>query len=172
MGRSRDLGELAGKLAALEVALDGVTRATHQRIGREAKTGWIPVAAGRAVGGDLAMSNFGRGRRRGAIKLTAGYDADERRVEIRPRPPGPWALVEDGAKRHVIPRRRSIRRSRSGKTRVVNGVKLPDGGIRPFVVHPGVRGKRAWSDARRMIVAHVPDVTADEVRKALQRVMR
>lgn len=53
-------------------------------------------------GGDLRLSRFGKN----GVKLNVGFDLDgspgEQRATIRPRPMGPWKVLEYGAKPHPI----------------------------------------------------------------------
>lgn len=53
-------------------------------------------------GGDLRLSRFGKN----GVKLNVGFELDgspgEQRATVRPRPMGPWKVLEYGAKPHPI----------------------------------------------------------------------
>lgn len=115
----------------------------------QAKT--IVLNAARSDVPSLRLSHFGRkGVRLGvryqaekAAAATYGYNAA--RV-VRPFPPGPWGLLEKGAKEHEIRPRRRNRRGFLGNK---------DGGFAAVggVPHPAQSAKRTWSKGADLAVA-------------------
>jgi hypothetical protein len=89
-------------------ALNSVTGGPFQRIGRAAGNAAKKAAtdeAGKAVGGDRAMSGF----RGGKVKLGAGYDVTGSTVNLNLRPAGVWKLADQGRRtvKPVRPKKRS-----------------------------------------------------------------
>jgi hypothetical protein len=89
-------------------ALNSVTGGPFQRMQRAAGTAAKKAAldeAGKAVGGDRAMSGFRGGR----VKLGAGYDVSGSVVDLNLRPAGVWKLADQGRRtvKQVRPKKRS-----------------------------------------------------------------
>ena len=64
------------------------------------------------IGTDRRLSGFGRGRSRGKVKASSGYDLTAPgRATVNYRPPGRWGLLEYGSKTNTWknPRRRGRR---------------------------------------------------------------
>lgn len=162
------LHDLADACAAFpEAVLTGALPA----IGMMMKTTTLEEAA-RAVGGDRRLSRMGR---RG-VKLDAGYDnVAETTVRLTPRPLGAWTLVESGSNRSQWwePRqgkavtRRGVRRQRRRLSLPARGrVNRWDNGVRWYVRHGPVSGKRAWSRAFVRIDDALPDTVHTAVLEA------
>jgi hypothetical protein len=73
----------------------------------------------RTVGGDRAISGYGRRQRRGRVKGDVGYDYEGAGVSfVKYRPPGYWTLLEEGSYKAggqwKAPRRRGAPRRQRG----------------------------------------------------------
>lgn len=101
MGTSNSAKELSEKLVAVG---HGVTAANRNAVTAAAAAYKdSTLAAGRSdSGGDLRLSRWGRK----GLRLNVGYDVDgngpEASAVIKPRPMGPWKVLEYGAKPHLI----------------------------------------------------------------------
>lgn len=127
--------------------------------------------AKRVTGGDQRLSRMNRGR---GVRLDAGYDnVGPATVRLTPRPLGPWVLVESGSNRSnwYIPRAGKALTKR-GKRKTRRRLRLHNGGVRWYVRHPSVRGKRAWSRARSLILDGLPDVVHESIARAWSDVRR
>lgn len=138
----------------------------------------IAFGAAQAVAGaDRVMSNWRKGR---GIKLDAGFEVEGDDVVLSPRPVGIWALWQAGAGPHFIPGKKSIKargRGRNRRMAVVDGVAMPqvrnpDGrrkptGTRPFVRHPGIRGRGTWDKVHEQVDRDAPDIVAAAFVKAV-----
>jgi hypothetical protein len=103
---ARSLGE-AGEQVRRK-ALASVTGGALARMQRAAGTAGRKAAtdaAGKALGGDRAMSGFRGGR----VKLGAGYETSGSIVELNLRPSGAWLLADKGRQRvkPIRPKKRS-----------------------------------------------------------------
>jgi hypothetical protein len=117
------------------------------------------------VGGGL--SHFGRGRRRGGIKMSTGFDVAGDRMTLTPRPLGMWQLVTEGSSRSswFIPRRRQF--TKTGKVRKGARPVAYGSVVAWWVEHPRVRGHDTWHTVRLGVVDAARRVTVDAVVKAL-----
>jgi len=154
----------AEQIRGLARELSDASEAALMAVGMEAKT--IAVDEGK-------RATRGRGRisGMGGKPLTAGFDIAPPLLIIKPRPVGPWTFVDQGTKRGgwIIPRKTSIVKRR-GKWKVVNGVRLRSGEVRPFVWHPPIAGKKAWEKVRVRIVDAAPDLAFEHAQKAVRSI--
>jgi hypothetical protein len=95
------VGDVHRKLLA---SVSGQAMARIQRAGGAAGKKAALDEAGKALGGDRAMSGFRGGR----VKLGAGYDVSGSLVELNLRPAGVWKLADAGRQKvkPVRPKRR------------------------------------------------------------------
>jgi hypothetical protein len=130
------LPALQRRFDAIQDLLSGDLTSCGHAVGKGGRTE-AKQSARSVTGGDEVLSHFGR---RG-VRLSYGYDLDQqgRRVTMKLRPPGPWSLVESGAKPHSIPRSTSRRRRRG--PRVLSSPSF--GPVSGPVEHPGTRGSQA-----------------------------
>lgn len=100
MGTSRSPKELADKLDSAGKIIAGGNRDAVSAAADVYKD--AVLFQGRLdTGGDLKLSRWGRN----GLRLNAGYDVDgqaKATAKLRPRPMGPWKVLEYGAKPHVI----------------------------------------------------------------------
>jgi hypothetical protein len=121
----------------------------------------IATDEARRATGDGRMSGMGRRgpKLRAVVKVKRSGTASTT-AEVRGVPAGPWAILQRGAGRHVIPR------PPAGRVLYGRGMRhAVSGPIR----HPGTRGKRSWSRVVSQARAEVPDVFGDAVRQAVRR---
>lgn len=102
MGVSKSPTELVAKLEQTAAVIGGENRGAVAAAAQAYKA--ATVAAGtRDSGGDLRLSRWGR---RGGLKLSVGYDLDGAGAVVsaivKPRPLGPWKVLEYGSRPHVI----------------------------------------------------------------------
>lgn len=136
-----DLAGLAYKLEKLSADLRD-TRKVLTRVGMEGKG--IANAAVRGDLGDMAMSNWRRGR---PIQITSRFELSDSAVEILPakRATGPMRVLQDG-------RRAGLSKGRKRKGRV-----------------GATAGRGTWSDATSKMEAELPKVVHDHVRTVLRK---
>jgi hypothetical protein len=100
MGTSRNVAQLRAKTELTAKVITGGNRDATAAAADVYKANVLRTGR-RDSGGDLRLSRWGR---RG-LKLNAGYDLDGTIVAtatLRPRPMGPWKVLEYGARPHVI----------------------------------------------------------------------
>lgn len=101
MGVSKSPAELAAKLEKVGTVISGENRDAVEASAQAYKAALLRTGR-RDSGGDLRLSRWGRN----GIKLNAGYDIRGRGVDvsaaISPRPYGPWKVMEDGARPHIV----------------------------------------------------------------------
>lgn len=156
------------RLKALEDALSGDWTQAGHAVGAMAKRE-AKAAAAEATGGSGVLTHMGRGAR-----LSSGYDLDNqgKRLTLKLRPPGPWVIMEQGAKAHVIPKSSGRRRGR-GKPRGARYLLAPGYShpVKAPIHHPGMRQKRG---AIRKTFARVRDKASpmyhDEMVKKLAEI--
>lgn len=104
-------------------------------------------------GGDLILSNFGRGGRKGRMILDVQEDFGIGVVTLRPNPVGPWMLMEAGSHKGYWwePRKGSRKKA----------VVLPDGSVRRYVRHGPVAGRSTITRAKKKIDAQLHDWAAE-----------
>jgi hypothetical protein len=100
MGTSRSVDELAKKMVA---AGTGLVRNNGDAVAAMANgyKNAVLDQARKDSGGDLKLSRWGKN----GTKLNAGYDVKggaQASALLRPRPAGPWRVLEDGARPHLI----------------------------------------------------------------------
>jgi hypothetical protein len=146
MADSASLKEALARLERLGRVLTGDWTEAAHKAGQAGKQEAQTV--GRAVtGGSGVLSHMGRGAR-----LGSRYEIKEngQLLEIALRPPGPWVIMTNGAKPHMI-------RPRGGRGRTVFGGMMFGGGERAIIApgyahpvsethHPGMRQKRGAID--------------------------
>ncbi len=139
MGESNSVEMFATKIIAGGVAIGAANRPAVSNAALAAKKVTLAVATP-DTGGDLRLPRWGR---RG-LRLNVGYEitspsASTSRAVVRPRPIGPWAVLEDGADPHVIaPRPRGKRKA----------LRVGDG-FAARTNHPGSAGKKTWTKGVR-----------------------
>lgn len=102
-----------------------------------------------AIGGN-SLRNWKR------VKLSSGFEfTSDTEIELRPRPEGPWQVIERGAGPHVI-------RARKGRA-----LRTPHGPRAKVRLKHG-RGLKVWTTAVAAIDKATPKRTADELHKLLQ----
>jgi len=112
-------------------------------------------------GGDLQLSHFGRGGRRGRVRMDVETEFGTGSVTLRAVPPGPWMLMEAGSHKGdwIIPRKGSRTKA----------VVLPDGSVRRYVHHGPVRARNTFTRARKRIEDQLPawglEVLSDRLAK-------
>lgn len=140
-----DTGQLKAavqRLERVEKVISGDWTAAGHKVGQRAKRE-AKAVAGEVTGGSGRLTHMGRG-----ATLSSGYDLEEqgKRLIFKLRPPGPWVIMEQGAKPHAIG-------PRGSKGRTVFGGLMFGGGQRANqapgyehpvyrVHHPGMRQKR------------------------------
>jgi hypothetical protein len=156
------------RLKRVEDVITGDWTAAGHQVGKRAKQEAKQVAA-TVTGGSGRLSHMGRG-----VALNSGYDleAKGKRLIFKLRPPGPWVIMEKGAKAHAIkPKGGRLRGGGSGW------------GITPAIIapgydhpvyrtsHPGMRQKRG---AIRKTFARVREMATpayhDEMVKQIGRI--
>lgn len=164
------------RLDRVKDALTGDWSAAGHKVGQRAKREATVIAA-EVTGGSGRLTHMGRG-----AKLSSGYDleAQGKRLIFKLRPPGPWVIMEQGAKAHEIRPRRSRGGGKGGG--VFGGVMMGGGGEAAImgagyshpvyrVHHPGMRQKRG---AIRKTFARVRDIATplyhDEMDKKLAEI--
>lgn len=156
-------------MAAIGTALGDVTLRSHQRIAKTTKYDLAPDAVRADIGGDEALSNFGRGKRKGRVRLTCRYTATEHSARLWPTPSGPWALLELGSYRKpggwFIPSKRNAYKGGRRHVVVVNGQAYA------YVRHPGVAPKRTWTKVSAKVAKRAPEIVDAEVQRALREVI-
>jgi len=101
MGTSRGVGEFADKMGKLAKSVVDQNKPGVVAAATVYKTSLIAEGK-RDSGGDGVLSNFGKN----GAKLSAGYDlkstGGKAQAIVKPRPMGPWKVLEYGAKPHPI----------------------------------------------------------------------
>jgi hypothetical protein len=99
---------------------------------------------------------------RRTARLGGRYDANAERVQIRPTPPGLWAIREKGARAHVEPR--TAKRRTQGRTVLKFGdnyaASVDQGGAHP---------RPAWEAVRVDVTAKASDLVDRAVIKTLAK---
>lgn len=101
MGTSRGVGEFADKMGKLAKGVVDQNKPGVVAAATVYKTSLVAEGK-RDSGGDGVLSNFGKN----GAKLSAGYDlkstGGKAQAIVKPRPMGPWKVLEYGAKPHPI----------------------------------------------------------------------
>lgn len=101
MGTSRGVDEFAKKMSDLASGLVGENKPSVQAAANVYKSSVIGEGK-RDSGGDGVLSGFGKN----GAKLSAGYElkstGGKAQALLRPRPMGPWKVLEYGARPHPI----------------------------------------------------------------------
>jgi len=131
MGTSKDVDELNAKLVAAGATVVGLSKKTVTAAALVYK-GSVLTQARSATGGDMRLSRWGR--QAGGLKLGAGFEVSGNSPAVallKPRPAGPWTVVEFGHTEAKFKRRKGGR-----------GRKVPrERPIKPY----RTKGKRSWS---------------------------
>lgn len=102
MGTSSSVDELSKKLVAAGTQIGRSGRDNVTAAAQAYKTS-VLAQARRDSGGDNRLSRWGRN---GGTQLSAGYKVTGSQSApealLRPRPAGPWRVLEDGANPHLI----------------------------------------------------------------------
>lgn len=115
-----------------------------------------------AVGGDRALEGYGRGRRRGRVKGSVGFDyVGKGASDIKYRPPGMWVMLERGSYKSgntwKAPRRRgSARRAR---------------GTVGSYTHEPVRARGTVATIKRNAEPKIPPAVEQELRRLIDRLL-
>ena len=122
----------------------------------------------RDVGGDLAMSNFGRGRTKIRLKDDFKSGSGQASVTLKPWPSSaaPWSWLESGTSAHKVGRRR--KRNSTGRLqrrRMVIGGNVRSG---PWVVR-GMAPKRTFSRIEARADREVKRIGLEEVKRVLRK---
>ena len=127
------------RLRRVEEVVTGDWTAAGHKVGQWAK-GEAKEVAAQVTGGSGVLSHMGRGTR-----LSSGYDLEQagKRLILKLRPPGPWVIMEQGAKGHAIRPKRS-RMKGGGSGWGIDPAVIAPGYDHPVykVSHPGMRQKR------------------------------
>ena len=118
-------------------------------IGTEVETELVKVGK-KVTGGDLRLSRYGRGGKRGGTRMTVTTRVAGDRATIDMEPPGMWALAVGGASAHYIGKGS---RTKAGK---------------PRKRHPGARPQGSL-DA---VYSQVPDICLDVIDEALAKAVK
>lgn len=126
---------------------------------------------------DMRLSGVGKkGARLGVLDSVKSFGPNV--VGIL-RATGPWQLIERDTKPHTIPRLKGGRSRSTGFTRqygpAFGGVnerklKLPNGGVRSVVFHPGTQGKKPWAKGAAVIVKTAPELYERGIETAMRGV--
>lgn len=140
MGTSRSAAEFSRKITNLATVT--------------ARTQRIAVEAGALTAKEIMVAEAGlsSSSRVAGAKVSVGYDVrgfSNPTALVRWR--GPFHLVDNPTRPHTIPKSRRGRAKR---------LKLPDGGVRASVQHPGTSGKRSFPRAAAKAKIAVPRVMA------------
>lgn len=137
-----DTGQLKAavqRLERVEKVITGDWSAAGHKVGQRAKRE-AKAVAGEVTGGSGRLTHMGRG-----ATLSSGYDLEEqgKRLIFKLRPPGPWVIMEQGAKPHAIRPKRS-RMKGGGSGWGIDPAIIAPGYDHPVykVRHPGMRQKR------------------------------
>lgn len=145
----------AQKITGLAAGLPGVATVGTKAVCLDFKKTALALAPRR-------LRNVGRrGTRLSVVYKVFGENTPTVRAEIVAVPPGPWKMIESGTKPHMIPRKR-----RRGNTKAV---RLPDGGVRLSVPHPGTSGKHPWAKTKALVGARAPKVYQKALHAEMQR---
>lgn len=136
MGTSRSTAEFVGKINR---AGDAFRKAERDALNEAAFAGKKIIEGSiRSVVPDLRMSMGGRN-----AKVGVRYDIKgTRNPSALMRATGPLHLVENDTSPRVIPKARRRRGARKM-------LRLPDGGIRRSVNHPGTKGQQPFAEGRK-----------------------
>lgn len=148
------MGTLATSLAAADWALDA-----HRAIAKVGK-------ASAADHGGVMHPWSKRSASKRSVKLAAWDRTNADAMQLRPRQPGLWAIREDGAKGHGIPKRytKRGRARRGGKALTIPGSKS---GYAAHASHPGASAKRSWSKVKVDVERQAPALVDKAVRRTL-----
>lgn len=143
MASDTSLKDALARLSKVEDVLKGDWTDAGNKVGLMAKREATEVA-GQVTGGSGVMSHMGRGAR-----LRARYDLDDqgRKCTVSLQPPGPWVIMEQGAKPHEIGPRRGARHTVFGGAMFggqgAPAIMAPSYSHPVYRVHhPGMRQKR------------------------------
>lgn len=182
MGTSRTVGEFVGKLARIPGSFQEAQRQAAPKVGMVGKR--ILLDQAQQDNGSLKFRNAGKN----GSKLGAGYDVRDaggkKLIEVKPRG-WVWAILQGGAKPHVITSKYAGGSRKSRQQRVEGGQRLQRGGgrggravlrtpagYRRWVKHPGVKPKRTFTKARDRFFKEAPSIAKKEYDEALRRVFR
>lgn len=153
-----------GPLAGLPARLEAGAAAARTDVGVAGKK-----HAARCLDTDVGggLSHFGRGKRRGNVKMSTGFDVDGDRMTLNPRPLGMWQLVDQGSSKTswFIPRKKAFTKKRKIK-KGAHPIAYR-GRVRWWVEHGPTRGHGTWERTRELTVASARPLTVDAVRKAV-----
>ena len=150
---------LAHKVGALARDLDGRSlREITGRVALEAKND-IHTEAARDLGSDRRMSGWGR------FRFSAGYDlTSDHTAEIKPRPAGPWVVLERGRRGKAAGQ---PKRKRTKVYRTPWGLRTATKSA-PFRTG-GTRGHRTWTIAMRTVERETPQRIQQHARRTIAR---
>lgn len=101
MGTSRGTRQFVGKMNDVAQTITGTNREAVSAAAAAYKAAEL-AAGSKDSGGDLRLSRWGRS----GVKLNVGYDITQTGVRseavVKPRPMGPWKVLEYGAAPHII----------------------------------------------------------------------
>lgn len=158
MGVSKHPFELASKMTSFAGAVAAVPATATREVCFEAKR--VMLASLAAVGvGSQRLRNAGRSGARLGVRFTVKTAGPSAVGHIGAT--GPWQLIEGPTRRHQIPRQRGTR-SRF--------VRLPDGGVRRVVDHPGTHGKHPWRNGEAVVRQTAPEAYERGITVAARRI--
>lgn len=151
--------EVAAKVDALRRDLDGpALRKITTSVAVDAKRD-VDHEVVRDLGPDRKMSGWGR------FKFGSGFELlNDHTAELKPRPPGPWNVLEHGRKA------KPAGQPKRGKRKVY---RTPHGLRTATKAHPfrqgATRGHKTWSIATRTIAARTPERVHEHTQTAIAR---
>lgn len=120
-------------------------------------------SAARVIGSGTMRIHARGGKRYPVTMRTKSkvYDRGDTTVAfVNGTPAGPWVWLEDGTRPH------EIGRPRRGQVIFLQGERFAHP-IRGPIVHPGSRGRQAWTRAVAAFARESPDIAATALRKAV-----
>jgi len=164
--------EFATKLDRLNPRLlsPEAQRRLASRVGVAAKRDVSDAVRG-DLGGDEFMSGFTyRGAARKPVKFASGFTIRaDNVVVLKPRPAGPWSVLEDGRKATRAPKAAGAKRRRRVATYGTPWGPRSYSSDRPLLIGP-TQGKHSFRKASVVIARRTPDRVRAEVSKALREV--
>ncbi len=173
---SRTVAELVHKLTSTGSAINSSRSLALKAMAEATKTSVLNEA--RHIAPDLNLSGVGRNGARINARYTIGVSAAEVKAT------GPWQLIENDAKPHVIASRglRGTRKSRAAKVNAGDRLQMRggadttrlaiNGSYRFYVQHPGTKGQHPWRNGINQIQPKLPAIAANVYRQQIYRIFR
>lgn len=185
MATSHTTAQFSARIASIAKAVERTPQIQQRAISRQG-TAILERQARAASGGDMRLSKVRKGGAPITVKTTIDNKAGSE-VAVKFKALGPWPLVENVIKPHIITSKR-FKAARGlggrGNTVVAGGAKLKPGfvgrreaaiktpwGYRMFARHPGIKTpKKPWAKGKAEVLAAAPRTARvallNELRKA------